>query len=467
MSTAVFPQGTQSYNNTQTAPFSAQYRSWKGQGINSNPVAITAGNIRPLTNNDLTNIYPQKMGLPRPLKWQYRKGSTVPVPVYVTNQNDGSVSIINANREVKSSKSNLVGQLIDRPGEFSVKANPATEFDETSQANLDCINCRGISVVTDYYPNKYYLTNNPQPSTPANCCNEERKALKRVLPASTNVKKNYYQTTKAYLQNRCKTYEQKAFNFYAGPISEEIKQSIDNNPLITPKILANAKPGGPLGTLNLYFANCYPNTGLSGFTQLELVAQVFEYINNAGALSSNDISTFYTQQPPITTFQQFSAYLLALSSKSNKTLATTIYQNFITNPYWGMSLTGPTNPAGCKLTVYKPSNPQFATQGGVESSTRTLKIAVTTIEKNVANTRKLNGSNSVYNYQNNGGLPFTPFIYKTKTPACQKGLPFYWQALSSFANPTTCFPTTSKFNSNLGQTFAGPNPATNGIGILI
>ena len=231
----------------------------------------------------------------------------------------------------------------------------------------------------------------------------------------------------------------------------------------------NAKPGSPLGLLNLYVANCYPNTGLSGYTQQELVVQAFTIMNNAGALAPNDISTFYTQQPPITTFQLFNAYLLGLSNASNKTLALTIYTNFIQNPYWGMALTGPSNPNGCKLVVYKPSNPQFATEGGVESSTRTLKLAVTTIEKNVANMRKLKGSSSIYNTQNNGGKPFVPFVYKTKTPPCSKVLPFYWQALTSFGNPTTCFNTANQanINSNLGQVYAGPHPSTNGIGIDI
>lgn len=49
------------------------YRSWKGRGVLSNPVGVTAGNIRPSTNKDYTNTVFQKFGLPRPIKWQYRK----------------------------------------------------------------------------------------------------------------------------------------------------------------------------------------------------------------------------------------------------------------------------------------------------------------------------------------------------------------------------------------------------------
>jgi hypothetical protein len=49
------------------------------------------------------------------------------------------------------------------------------------------------------------------------------------------------------------------------------------------------------------------------------------------------------------------------------------------------------DPSRCSLVAYKPSNPQFATQGGVSSSTRTLKLTVTEIEKNMASYRNSNG----------------------------------------------------------------------------
>ena len=44
----------------------------------------------------------------------------------------------------------------------------------------------------------------------------------------------------------------------------------------------------------------------------------------------------------------------------------------------------------CNTTIYKPSNSQFAQQGGVSSSTLTLKKNVTTIEKNLLDISKNN-----------------------------------------------------------------------------
>jgi hypothetical protein len=43
------------------------YKTWKGEGINSNPTGVAAGHIRPLTNNDPGNIFPGPFGKPRPL----------------------------------------------------------------------------------------------------------------------------------------------------------------------------------------------------------------------------------------------------------------------------------------------------------------------------------------------------------------------------------------------------------------
>ena len=72
MSTNYFSQGMKSYNNTLKG--SSNGVPTKGTGTYSYPIAITSGNIRPFTNKDYRNTAPQKFGLPRPLKWQYRKG---------------------------------------------------------------------------------------------------------------------------------------------------------------------------------------------------------------------------------------------------------------------------------------------------------------------------------------------------------------------------------------------------------
>jgi hypothetical protein len=360
MSSAYYSQGMHSYNNSAPfAPFSAPYATWKGTGAYSYPAAITSGNIRPLTNRDPTNNATQKFGLPRPLKWQYRKGTTTEPLVTIVDPNQPN-RYIQVNRESRSSVgASLIAQTIDQPGRFSVKHNPKNEINEKEQLNKDCTTCHGIGLVTSFSPEPF-LTNNPEPvsCTPQLCCNEERKALQRVIYANTNLKKNYYNTHAEYMANRCQTYEQKAFNFYSGPIiPNEYAQIAATNPALAAKIRA-AKPGSPLSYLNMYVANCYPDT----------------------------------------------------------------------NPLAG-TLNGPNNPRGCKLVVYKPSNPQFAVEGGVSSSTRTLKLTVDTISTNLSSLRKLKGAGAV---ANRGGQPFVPFVYKAKVPLCNPAV------YTKNGNPKTC-----------------------------
>lgn len=246
MSSAYYPQGMKSYNNHVNP---GNYVPWKGTGTGSNPVGITATNIRPLTNNDPGNIFPGAPGKARPIK-HYRKGRVIPTNYYQTNQlfpnqtfdyqdkpanlhitpaTETQLINYNLNRHVRSSKSaslgggaggvSLVTQLIGQPGSFSVKPNPSNEIKEEQQLNQDCQKCQGVGMVSSYYPNKNYLTDNPEPvtQTPRFCCNEERKAKRRVIYASTNLKQNYYTTLEQYRQNRCQTYEQRAFNFVTSP----------------------------------------------------------------------------------------------------------------------------------------------------------------------------------------------------------------------------------------------------------
>jgi hypothetical protein len=442
MATAFYPQGMHSYNNSLTAPFTAPYRTWKGTGLYSNPVGITAGNIRPLTNNDLTNIAVYRQGSARPLKWQFRKQTMTQVPYTIVNPDNPSQYItVPQNRVTKSAAGlenktgGLIGQLMDRPGGYSVKENKINEVNESLKADLDCKNCTGISVVTDYYP-EYYLTNNPLPvcTQPGNCCNEPRKALLRVRPASTNLKKNYFTTLQQYRENRCKTYEQKAFNFKTENDYLTDAALLKNNPNITAKMIAEAKPGSPLTLLNTYVGNCYPNTGLSTYSQVELVAMSFQILNNNGMFSNDDITNFYNLK--IATLQQFVWFISTL--KSGKTVqAAYLFKNFITNPYIGMSLSGPSNPNACKLAVYKPSNPQFAVQGAVSSSARTLKLTVATIRTAVGDTRA--GSNNIIlNFGKPGNVPY---IYKSKVQKCTPALPLIFRGLgvhSPLYNPATC-----------------------------
>jgi len=224
MSSIFFQLGTHSHNRALP---SGGFKSGKGIGIYSNPVGITTGNIRPLTNKDPTNNTPQKFGLPRPIK-HYRNG-------IISKNNTTNTS---STRQVQSYTGNahMVSRLMDYPGGASFTTNT-----NTTSIQSECATCPGVGVVSTYQPSAD-LTDNPSPQTqtPTFCCNEEYKSRKRVIPTSTNLKKKYYTTTYAYLYNRCNTFEQRQFNYLtSGNVDSE--------------------PGGPNATENTYRANCNPN----------------------------------------------------------------------------------------------------------------------------------------------------------------------------------------------------------------
>ena len=475
MSSASKPLGMNSmpasgYNHKSTT-YNKQYVTWKGTGVNSNPVGSASGHIRPLTNNDPGNVFQTGFGLPRPIK-HFRKGRVIP-PQPVTNINDLNINSpysdrvltideaalinYNMNRFVKSSKgtslgggfggSGLLNDLQDKPGAFIVKQNPLSEVDGVSQMNADCKTCEGVGIVADYYPNKTYLTENPEPNTTnissnAFCCNEEYKAKRRAIYASTNLKKNYYTTTKQYLQNRCKTYDQKAFNFLSyrtnttGPYN-------DNNPYYAVRNIGPTAGSPETQTAsfldtNLYFANCQPGSQIYDATQVALIGQMLSIMVNAGILDTSDVTAFVDTK--INSIEGFYNWLNTLPEPKN-TEAIQVFNAFIRNPYWGMPLSGPSNPAGCQLTVYKPNNYQYAQQGAVSSSTRNLKLNVNTISTNAA---------SINNYNNTGNLVNANQLYagvnpnlinlqKNKAPGCNNPWPLNFSQSGPFQNKKFCY----------------------------
>jgi hypothetical protein len=393
MSSAFYPLGMRpspasGYNHSSSFP--QQYITWKGTGLSQTPVGITAGTIRPLTNKDYGNNFPAAFGKARPIK-HARKGAIPRVAIEGVNSYQEYIELDrNINREVKSSsQGTLVKQMIDNPGGYSVKQN--TLLNAPS-------NCQGICVSANLYPNIPYLTENPEPvsTSPGFCCNPEKKARRRVLPASTNLKQNYYTTHIQYMENRCKTYEQRAFNFVrpAVPLSD-----------------AEAKPGSPAAEYNTYVANCQPNGEIYTASEAALVAQILLIMQDEGVIASNDAAKLIYRQ--ITTFKILVTFIQNLP-EPNKTSAIVIYDAFVLNPYTGVPITGPSDPLGCKLVVYKPNNYQFAQQGAVSSSTLNLKLNVTTIEKNLAHLPK-------------------NIILKNKAPSCQAG-----NYIGTFQNPRMC-----------------------------
>jgi len=413
------------------------YKSWKGTGVNSNPVGIAQGHIRLLTNNDIGNIFPSPFGKPRPLK-HYRKGRVIP-NVDDISQIDSELIQYNLNRSVKSSKgtslgggfggSGLLNEMQDKPGSYLVKLNPINEDNEELQMNEDCTTCQGVGIVDTYYPNKNYLTENPEPVTTTKplCCNQEKFALKRVRYATTNLSKNYYTTHKQYLQNRCKLYNQKAFNFETTKQIDKFELLSSQDPYYTEALLKACKPGDPLSITNTYFANCQPNSEIVMASEVNLVYIVLDILLKQNAITETQYNDFINQN--IFKLTVLFDYLNTLPPE-NSVPAVAIFTAFVNNPYYGVPLAGPSNPIGCKLTIYKPNNPQFAQQGAVDSSTRILKLNVTTIEKNAA-------VNAPFLYKNKPTQPceqpplnFFPTTFKNKKLCRYVGKPEYFTPVS-------------------------------------
>jgi len=470
MSSAVYPLGMNSMPASgythQSTYYNKQYIPWKGTGINSFPVGTAPGHIRPLTNNDPGNNFQTGFGLPRPIK-HYRKGRVIPpqpvegIPNLVINSPNNDITLnidenglinYNMNRFVKSSKgtslgggfggSGLLNEMQDKPGGYIVKINQPDEVDGVTQLDKDCKTCEGVGIVATYKPNITNLTQDPEPNTtnPIWCCNQEKFAKRRAIYASTNLKKNYYTTTKQYLQNRCKTYNQKAFNFLSyrtntpGPYGDNnpYYYSVDGN--------KGSKPGSPLALelSNTYLANCQLNAQLYEGSENAFIYQMLGIMVSRNIITQSEVTSF--ESTGINSIQGFFNWIQGLP-EGQKGPANLVFKEFINNPYWGMPPAGPTNPTGCQLAVYKPNNFQFAKQGAVSSSTRLLKLNVDTISTNAA---------SIQNYNNTG--PFlvtanelyagdannTRNLLKNKAPTCNTPWPLNMSQSGQFQNKKLC-----------------------------
>ena len=456
MSTAFYPtnmrqQSSSGYSNKSTLE-NKQYVSWKGSGIFSNPVGVTSTHIRPLTNLDPGNVFPTGFGLPRPIK-HYRKGTAIPInfKVLTIDPKNGAeyieTSLIeyNVNRAVKSSISSslgggnggtgLIAQMIDMPGSFIVKENEIKNI-STDGLNIDneCKNCNGVGIVSSWMPIKN-LTEKPEPNVtnPVLCCNQQRKAIQRVLPTNTNIKKNYFQSSYMYLYNRCQTFKQRQFNFISGPIDKKVLSLFLAYPFVTAKIIEYSKPGDPLSIANFYVAQCNPNFTVEKAVEIGFVNALSKSLSDAGYISQGEYNTLIGLTPP--SVQTFITSLQSILTKEQYKVVIDYMYQLAANPYNGSVISGPSNPKGCAQVIYKPNNPQFAKQGGVSSSTRILKLNVDTITTSAYNQRKLkNGKGNPPNIATAiqyGFDPNVPYIYKDKVPPCQAqtfvGNPFFFQ----------------------------------------
>lgn len=367
MSSAFYPLGMNSWNNRLPQ---GGYKTWKGSGPYQNPIGVTSTNIRPLTNNDYGNIFPTGFGLPRPIK-HYRKGTVIKTDINIINE---SIKY-NLYRNVKSSVGaslsggsgglGMISQVIDNPGSTSITENL------TPNSYDVCKKYDGIKIVSDWYPINN-LTEKPQENVtnPVLCCNQQRKAKRRVLGANTNVKKNYFQTSYMYLYNRCQTFKQREFNFLNGPINSQVAQLINNNPNLAYKLLTNVKPGEPLSIYNQYVAQCNPNFTVQKGLELNFIEVVSGSLLNNGYIT---IDEYYQ----LNELKNISSFLESIKQYVTEEIYDNIIYNFKT-----ISKETLTNLKGCSQVYYKPNNSQFANQGAVSSSTRILKLNVDTISTN-------------------------------------------------------------------------------------
>ena len=106
-----------------------------------------------------------------------------------------------------------------------------------------------------------------------------------------------------------------------------------------------------------------------------------------------------------------------------------------------MPLAGPSNQAGCLLTVYKPNNYQYAKQGAVDSSTRNLKLNVDTISTNAASLQNYNNTGPLLVNANQlyaGVSPDVSNLLKNKAPGCNTPWPMNFSQSGPYQNKKFC-----------------------------
>ena len=180
-----------------------------------------------------------------------------------------------------------------------------------------------------------------------------------------------------------------------------------------------------------------PGSQIYDATQIALIEQMLSIMVQANILTTSDVTAFAATK--INSIDGFYNWLNTLPA-NQKTPAIQVFNDFIRNPYWGMPLSGPSNPSGCQLVVYKPNNYQYAKQGAVDSSTRNLKLNVDTISTNAAsinnynNTGKLVSANELYA----GNDPNLINLQKNKAPGCNTPWPLNFSQSGTFQNKKFC-----------------------------
>mgnify|MGYP000324056604 FL=1 len=169
--------------------------------ILNDPVPLTSTNLRPFVNKDVTNDVVYKHGLSRPIK-HYRLGVINAVTIDPTSS-DANYLRTNVNRYVRSSRSApLLSLTMERPGHVTESLSNVNFANDLSK------DTRMDGLLTD-------------------CC-QEKKALTRVRGSSTNLSKNYYQTSQQYRYSRCNTIQQKSYNYSNNGNGEYVSNCTNN-----------------------------------------------------------------------------------------------------------------------------------------------------------------------------------------------------------------------------------------------
>lgn len=318
---------------------------------------IAPGNIYPQKNNDPRNNASYKIaGIARPLK-HYRKGTFV------------------ASGTTATSSKNLISTLMDKPGAYIERTDT-------------CIRENSRVITNIGGPND--LTFNPEPATQSQslCCNAQRKSHQMVLPTSTNLKDNYYVSSSQYLRNRCQTYDQKAFNFVSSNFSQAALKR------------------------NAYVTDCNSNIMINNNSMLSMMDRLAKVLLQKGIITQEEYSQYIDDR--ITDLNAFIAFLNTVENREQAvaTVKATLSKVGITIN------SNATNK--CKVSIYKPSNQQFATQGSISCSLKTHKLHDTTISSSVYRETKALGPGSLYRgILNPGNNPDMPFIVQLKTALVQ------------------------------------------------
>lgn len=314
---------------------------------------IAHGNVYPQTNNDPRNNAPYKIARnARPLK-HYRKGTLAPPGITVT------------------SSKNLISTLMDKPGAYMARTDT-------------CIRENGRVITNVGGPND--LTFNPEPVTQTKelCCNAERKSKQMVLPTSTNLKDNYYASSSQYLRNRCQTYDQKAFNFVSSNFSQQALSR------------------------NAYISDCNANVMINNNSTLSMMDRLAKILLQKGIITQEEYEEYIDDR-----ITDLNAFIAFLNTVENREEAVAMVKATLNNV--GITINSrATN--RCKISTYKPSNPQFAAQGSVTCSLKTHKLHDTTISSSIYRETKTLGQGSLYRgILNPGEIIDIPFILQFKT----------------------------------------------------